>query len=300
MLLTNLKRGLVTATMAATISGAVLAWSGAAQAQDALTDLGKGAYHFFAMGYGSLVVVGDNSVLVTDPAFTPRAQAMKAAIAKVTDKPISHVVLSHEHFDHVGGTEVFDGAKVVCQQNCAQIFDLDPLGLGPKRLDVTFDKSHNIDLGNKMVELTHITRADGIAGAVAYVPDAEVVSTVDLYVPKGLTNGAWLDDKNFLGTRKVLNTISKWKLRHALSGHSPVTDPAALRENAAYYNDLYDATNKALQVAIKKGGNGAAIGALLGPLPKSVKLPAYQDWAGYNEHLPRHVWRMGMAIMHGG
>ena len=37
-----------------------------------------------------------------------------------------------------------------------------------------------------------------------------------------------------------------------------------------------------------------------GPLPTKVKRPKYQSWRGYEEHLPKHVWRMGMSIMHGG
>ena len=109
----------------------------------------------------------------------------------------------------------------------------------------------------------------------------------------------WLDDKNYLGTKKILNEIAGWNLKHALSGHSDSTDPAALRENAAFLNDLYDAVKAALDTAMASGGPRAAFDALGGDLPKTLKLPKYTDWKGYDEHLPKHIWRMGMSIMRG-
>jgi glyoxylase-like metal-dependent hydrolase (beta-lactamase superfamily II) len=52
--------------------------------------------------YGSLFYVGSNGVLLFDP-FLGGAEATLAAIASVTDLPVTAVVYSHFHADHIGG-----------------------------------------------------------------------------------------------------------------------------------------------------------------------------------------------------
>lgn len=272
-----------------------------AKAQEAqLTPIGKNVYHFFSGFFSSIVVIGDKGVLVSDPAWASRATQMKTEIAKLTKKPITHVVLSHEHYDHAGGTEVFAKAAIICHATCAKLFALDTTGNAPKKVSKSFETELTIDLGNKTVELKHLGAGDGVATTIIYVPQDEVVATTDLYSPKSLTAAMWIDDKNYLGTRKILNEVAKWPLKHAISGHSADTSPAALRENAAYLNDLYDAVKRELDAAIATDGRRTWIKLISGPLPKTLKLPKYKDWKGYKEHFPKHVFRMGMSIMHGG
>src|ERR1700749_2140179 len=52
--------------------------------------------------YGSLFYVGKRGVLLLDP-FLGGAEAPLAAIASVTPLPVTAVVYSHFHADHVGG-----------------------------------------------------------------------------------------------------------------------------------------------------------------------------------------------------
>lgn len=53
-------------------------------------------------------IVGSRSVAVIDPGGSEAvATELKAAIARTTDLPVSHVILSHFHLDHVAGAAVF-------------------------------------------------------------------------------------------------------------------------------------------------------------------------------------------------
>ena len=36
---------------------------------------------------------------------------------KITSKPVGKIVLTHEHFDHTGGTEIFSKAEIIAQKN---------------------------------------------------------------------------------------------------------------------------------------------------------------------------------------
>jgi len=89
-----------------------------------------------------------------------------------------------------------------------------------------------------------------------------------------------------------------WPLTHAVTAHSTGTDPAILRANVRYFNDLYDAVFPPIE-AVANSDNPFAMFDLLETLPKTVTLDAYADWSGY-EHLPGHVRRMALAIIHGG
>ena len=74
-------------------------------------------------------------------------------IAKLTEKPVGKIVLSHEHFDHTGGTEVFQGAEIIAQENVNGVSDLDPLGMFPDKVDQTFETELDIDMGGSVAKI---------------------------------------------------------------------------------------------------------------------------------------------------
>jgi len=56
----------------------------------------------------AMLVVTDEDALVVDSHVTPAAaRALLASIAEVTDKPVTHLVNTHYHFDHAHGNQSF-------------------------------------------------------------------------------------------------------------------------------------------------------------------------------------------------
>ena len=268
-----------------------------------MTKLADGVYHYFGFRTSVLVVVGDEEVLVTDTSNAFLAQDLKAQVAKITDAPVTTIVLTHEHYDHVGGTGVFPDAEVVCQRNCQAVFDLfdvPALGDVPAEVDRTFDDELNLMVGDIEVQLHHLGPGDGEATTIIYLPGEDIVVTADLYKPRELTHKNWVHDKNYTGTRKILNEISGWDLTHAITGHSPDTDPAGLRESAAYYDDLYTAVRAAVEAAIAQAGGAFFVAyGLYDTLPQTLELEQYQGWINYDNSFPAHVERMLLGIYHG-
>lgn len=270
-----------------------------------MTELADGVYHYFGFFASTLVVISDDEVLITDPAIGFRGQSIMEEIAKLTDTPVTTIVLSHEHYDHIGGTDIFEDAKVICHRNCLPVFELfkqgEVPGYGPiPDVDETFDTFKEIRVGDKVVELHYLGPGDGDATTVIYMPNERIVVTSDMYEPRALTHENWVDDKNFAGVRHILNTISGWDIEHAVNAHSTGTDPVDLMENVEYYNDLYDAVRVAVDDAIAQAG-GARFGAygLFDTLPQTLTLDKYKDWVNYDNALPKHIERMLVAIYHG-
>lgn len=78
--------------------------------------LGQGLYAYTAEGDpNSGVIVGDDSAMVVDAQATPAmADELIARVAKVTDKPIKYVLLTHYHAVRVLGASAFKGAEILC------------------------------------------------------------------------------------------------------------------------------------------------------------------------------------------
>jgi quinoprotein relay system zinc metallohydrolase 2 len=121
-------------------------------------------------------IVGRVSVLVTDPGGSlADGEALRAAIRRVTDLPIRHVVLSHAHPDHIFGAGAFqqDGPEFVGHARLPQALArngdyyrerleeiLGPGRAGPVVMPtLTVDTEAEIDLGDRIVALA----AHGIA-----------------------------------------------------------------------------------------------------------------------------------------
>ena len=265
-------------------------------AEAQLVELAPDVYSYFLNGYNSLVVVSEEGVLVTDPSNDERAAAIKEAVAGLTDAPVTWIVMSHEHYDHAGGFAAFEEAQIACHQNCQPVFDLDPFGVAPESVDLEFSDYAAIEMGDITVELHYLAPGDGDATAVVYLPAEQVMFTADIYEPRALTHGMFLDDSNSTGRQKILNTVSEWQLRYAITSHSGNMDPASVYENAQFLNDLEAAVLEAVQNS-DKPGFAAVMDIYTDPSP--VRLPQYSDWEGYEEHIDRHVQRMVMSMYHG-
>lgn len=66
------------------------------------------------------LVCGRTGTLLIDTGTTlAEATAIKADITEITSRPVSHILLTHNHFDHILGTSAFAGAAVYCAPEVA-------------------------------------------------------------------------------------------------------------------------------------------------------------------------------------
>jgi len=90
------------------------------------TALGSAANQNFISNAG--FVVTDSSVVVIDALGSPPlAERLLQEIRRITDKPVSHVLVTHYHADHVYGLQAFKraGATVVAQRRSLEYLNSD-------------------------------------------------------------------------------------------------------------------------------------------------------------------------------
>lgn len=108
-------------------------------------------------------VVGQDSIAVIDAGASRRqGEALFAAIRRVSDKPISHLIVTHMHPDHAFGAEVFReaGATIVGHEGLADALQ----ARGPAYLE----------------NLTQLYGAAAMAGTRIVLPDVAVADSLDI------------------------------------------------------------------------------------------------------------------------
>src|SRR5262249_20865262 len=80
-----------------------------------LQQLGEGLYMATYNAYQSMLLVYEKGVVVVDapPSYSAH---LKQAIADVTDRPITHLIYSHTHIDHIGGAADLGGHPIIIAQ----------------------------------------------------------------------------------------------------------------------------------------------------------------------------------------
>jgi glyoxylase-like metal-dependent hydrolase (beta-lactamase superfamily II) len=106
--------------------------------------------------HSGLVLITNEGALVIDPALTCTATWLRDEIKKRFNVDVRYVILTHAHFDHIGGSQILQqaGATVVAHRNAVEPIIGEKLPTAePERV---FDKEMTIELGGETVKLFHI------------------------------------------------------------------------------------------------------------------------------------------------
>lgn len=140
-------------------------------------------------GGNSGIIVGKTSVIVIDAKMTPdAAKQMLAEIAKLTPKPVTHVILTHSDADHVNGLAAFPaGTTVVAHANARQELETTTgapgaMPLAPDRLPTKLiaRTGENLTIADVNFELHHWAPAHTSGDLIVYLPDQKIVFTGDI------------------------------------------------------------------------------------------------------------------------
>ena len=164
-------------------------------------EVGEGLWAFTAEGDpNSGVIIGDESVMIVEAQATPRlAGKVIEKVREVTDKPISHVVLTHYHAVRVLGASAYEADQIIMSdaargmvaergqedwdsefQRFPRLFEGYESIPGLTWPTTTFSESMTVYLGNRRVDLMHLGRAHTAGDIVAHVADQNVMFTGDI------------------------------------------------------------------------------------------------------------------------
>jgi glyoxylase-like metal-dependent hydrolase (beta-lactamase superfamily II) len=270
------------------------------------TEVGPGLYAFTAEGDPNTgVIIGDESVMVVEAQATPRlARKVIECIRGVTDKPISHLVLTHYHAVRVLGASAYGAREVIMSEAARGMVEergaedwASEFGRFPRLFQgheeipgltwptTTFSEAMTVYLGKRKVEIMHLGRAHTAGDAVVWVPDAEVMFTGDIVE---YHSACYCGDGYFSDWADTLNNIAGFDPVAIAPGRG---DALIGREMVA---KALDATADFVESTYRPVAKVAARGGSLKEAWDAVRAACdhkFKDYAIYEHCLPFNVAR---------
>ena len=183
-----------------------------------LESLGRGLYMITDNQYQSMFLVYETGVVVVD---APPSYAAKIpqAIAEVTKLPITHLVYSHAHADHIGGAGGLGGKPIiVAQEETRRLLarDADPARPVPT---VTFKDKYTLKVGNQTLELTYPGNGHELGNIFIYAPEQKTLMAVDLVFPGWMPFRRFAVAQDLPGWLDQVRQIDKLPWTKLVAGH---------------------------------------------------------------------------------
>jgi glyoxylase-like metal-dependent hydrolase (beta-lactamase superfamily II) len=147
-----------------------------------------GLYWLTDGAYQTMFMVTDKGVVAVDAPPTIGNNYLKA-IAEVTDKPVTYVVYSHAHIDHIGTAGIFPkNATYIAQQETAAELQraksvAKNASMVPPIPTVTFTKNYTLQIGNQTLKLDYYGVNHSPGNIFIYAPKQKVLMLVDVIFP---------------------------------------------------------------------------------------------------------------------
>ena len=201
----------------------------------------------------------EDKVLAVDAQYPGSAKKFREAIKKMTDKPVTHLLLTHVHGDHVWGNQVFEDTNIVSHERLKEKMymslqnewapgNLEKLlgtykeasperwwlyeGLRIVLPTTTFKTQYEIE-GVKFIH----TGGHSDCSSIVYVPEDKVVFAGDLLF---VGRYPWAGDPTANPTTWIdaFEKILDLEADKIVSGHGPLCDKEEVKNQLKWFKDI--------------------------------------------------------------
>jgi glyoxylase-like metal-dependent hydrolase (beta-lactamase superfamily II) len=138
--------------------------------------------------YDAMFLVTDEGVVVVDAPPSIGQNYLKA-ITDVTDKPITHVIYSHAHLDHIGAAGIFpkNATYVAHQATGLELQRAMSLASNTSAIPpvptITFPNNYTLQVGNQTLNLDYYGNNHMPGNLFIYAPNQKTLMLVDIVFP---------------------------------------------------------------------------------------------------------------------
>jgi glyoxylase-like metal-dependent hydrolase (beta-lactamase superfamily II) len=273
-------------------------------------DLGEGVYLFrwWPGFYVSAFVVGDGEVLAVDPVSRDVAPLYRAAIASVTSAPITKIVYSHDHRDHIVGADVLSPEAEI-YAHPGTLASLERRGdTDVPKPDVLVNNGDTIDIAGRYVGVHYFgpNHGDSNIALSMTTGSGELLVFVDT-LEIGIVPYRTLPDTNVQGYIASLQQAAKLDVDWVLGGHSGPGPAVWIDNYLNYFLDMEKALIKAEAETIEPPSASVEDVIAQGErytdavIAKAVDYlrPTYGHWSGFEAWAPLNAQTVRMYIIIG-
>ena len=263
----------------------------AADEASGVREISDNVYSFtLREGNHSMFVIGEDGVAVFETFHSGHSQKLLEAVQGLTDKPIRYAFISHNHWDHASGGQVFSnaGAQTVMHKRAADWVEANP-GRDAALPDITWSgERKDIEMGDFTVSMHYLGLNHGMGLTIFTIPERGAAYIADLVTPNRVMFSV-VPDFNIGEWERSLGEILEMDFETAVCSHNelPMDEAMAgctrthVEEERQYIRDL----RNAILAEFEKGTGFMEI-------PKTVRLPQYSHWVGYEEWLEMNTLRL--------
>lgn len=188
-------------------------------------------------------VVTPTGVVVIDALGSPElARRLVAQIAQITPKPITHVIVTHYHADHIYGLQTFKalGARVIAHRAALAYLNSDTarLRLAASRQELApwvdentqllqadewLDQAQVLTVGGVNFEINPVGPAHTPEDLVVYLPSEKVLFAGDLVFRSRIPYVGQADSRHWI---TALDSLLKFDTQVIVPGHGPLSSEA--------------------------------------------------------------------------
>ena len=226
-----------------------------------LSALGSPANQNFISNAG--FVLTTDGVVVIDALGSPHlAERLIAEIRKLTRKPITHVIVTHYHADHIYGLQAFkaQGARILAHRAAREYLNSDTarLRLEASRLELApwidadtrlveadqwLDGDQELLLGGVRMQVKHVGPSHTPEDLVVYLPQQQLLFAGDLVFRARIPFVGQADSGQWI---KALDALLTFDTTVIVPGHGPVStaareDMQLTRDYLSYLRDTMGA-----------------------------------------------------------
>lgn len=213
-----------------------------------IEELGDGFYWVTDPGgYEAAFMRTGNGVIAID-APPVLGENMLAAIESVTDEPVTHVIYSHWHSDHIGAASMYGpDVKIIAHDITRELLTRFPDSYRPVPTD-TFTTDETLEVNGAKLELSY-KGADHCPGNIyIWAPEQKVLTKIDIVSPGSVTFMHCDASENISGFYQAHDDILSYDFKALVGGHisrwGTREDVEVARE---YWHDVRAFTDTALK-----------------------------------------------------
>ncbi|KAM3514841.1 hypothetical protein MY11210_001565 [Beauveria gryllotalpidicola] len=250
-----------------------------------LESFGGGAHMVTDGMYQAIFLVTPRSVVMVDAPPTIGHNILKA-IRSLTPLPISHLVYSHAHSDHVGAANLLVDRDTIIIAHDLTAKELaeapDPTRPMPS---LTFKTTHTLHVDNQTLQLQYHGPVHEPGNIFIFAPCQKLLMLVDIVFPGWVPFSTLAEAKDVPFFIEAHDRILNYDFDHFVGGHLTRTgNRSDVQTQREYVQDLYDNCRQGLMLSAQppNATNPVSAEAILPPIAKAN--PG-NFWALYDGYL---------------
>ncbi|MGY0055169.1 MBL fold metallo-hydrolase [Streptomyces sp. LZ34] len=241
-----------------------------------VTDLGGGAYGITQGMVNNMFLVTKNGVVLVD-APPVLGDKLRAAIEEVTSKPLTHLIYSHAHSDHIGAAHLlnWDGLKIISHELTGEFIKEARDGRRPLPTETFSGRRKELDIDGVRFVLDYTGDWHQAGNLFIHLPEQKTMAAMDSFTVRNAPFFRLVFSAHVPAYFEAMDQLLEYDFETIVTGHmSLYGTPEDVQTNREYIRDLRTSAAEALRTVDLKE---AAVAAKVPANNRQAELKVWMD-----------------------